>query len=279
MQEADVTTLLPGDTHTTNIVSDRKNFIMSNLRNNLHANPATSTRTSPSTRIKISAAVAACLAFSACGAITEKVTEKGAERIIESQTDGKVDLDFNSGNGSFSVQTEEGGFAISEDGTFVVTDQDGSVFTGSASDDGVVVRDGEGKAVLDASGADGGNLTIQGEDGESVYRMLTEVPAEWPADVPRPAAMAVEGGTYMAGEGEVMISVVGAPTSGDALGYVETYAAALESSGMSETGRYDTAADGSKSAMRTFEGGSWTVNINGYDEPDSSIVNIVLMAV
>jgi hypothetical protein len=235
--------LLHSDKPTTTDATSRKNLTMKKL---------TST-------IKISAAVAACVAFSACGAVAEKVTEEGAERLIEAESGENVELDFDSDDGSFSLETEEGGFSLDEDGNFVVTDQDGSVFTGSAND------------------ADGGGILVQGDDGESVYRLVTDIPAEWPSEVPRPEGIAIEGGSYVAAEGETLITVIGTP-SGSAVDYTDSYLSSVASAGFVETGRFDQSADGSTTAQRSYENANWTLNINGYDDGESSIVNISLMS-
>ena len=258
--------LLHSDKHTTTDVTSRKSLTMKNL---------TSTLTHT---IKISAAVAACLAFSACGAIAEKVAEEGAERLIEAEGGENVELDFDSDDGSFSIETEEGGFSLDEDGNFVVTDQDGSVFTGSAGDDGLVVLDEDGDPVLNVSGdADGGEILVEGNDGESVYRVVTDIPEEWPSDVPLPEGLDIEGGSYVAAEGETLITVIGSP-SGSAVEYTDNWLSSVASSGFTETGRFDQSADGSTTAQRSYENNFWTININGYDDGDSSIVNISLMS-
>lgn len=242
---------------------------MTNLRNNITAG----------TSIKIAAAVAACLAFSACGAIAEKITEEGAERIIEAETGEDVELDFDNGDGSFSVQTEDGSFSLNEDGDFVVTGEDGEVFTGSADDDGLVVLDEDGNSVVDVSGdGETGEITMQGEDGESVFRMVTEIPAEWPSEVPRPEGLTIESGSFVSADGETVMTVLGVPGGDGAIRYVEAYTAALESSSMIETGRFDSASDGTETAQRTFETETWTLNINGFDDDESGVVNISLFS-
>ncbi len=226
--------------------------------------------------LKITAVIGACLAFSACGAIAEKITEEGAERIIESESGENVDLDFNSGDGSFSIQTEDGSFAVDEDGNFVVTDQDGSVFTGSASDDGLSVSNAEGDPVLNVSGDDG-EVLMQGEDGESVFRIVTDIPEEWPSEIPRPEGLQVEGGSYIAENGEVLMTVIGSP-SGSAVEYTDDWLGSIASSGFTETGRFDQSADGSTTAQRSYENNFWVININGYDSGDDHVVNISLMS-
>ena len=263
--------LLHGDSNTTIIVIDRKNLTMMNLRNTATINIGTS--------IKISAAVAACLAFSACGAIAEKVTEEGAERIIESESGGDVEIDFDSDDGSFSVQTEDGSFAVDDDGSFVVTGEDGEVLSGSASDDGLIVLDESGDPVLNVSGdGDEGEISIQGENGEDVYKVVTDVPDEWPSDVPRPEALTVDAGSYASADGETLMTLIGAPNNGDSVTYTENYGAALVAAGLTETGRFDSSSDGATNAQRTYENIGWVVNVSGYVDESTNSISISLVS-
>jgi hypothetical protein len=252
--------LLHSDSNATIIVIDRKNLTMMNLRN-------------VPTSIKISAAVAACLAFSACGAIAEKVTEEGAERILEAETGEDFDINFDDG---LSVQTEGGGgFTVNEDGTFTVTDENGSVFSGSASDDGLTVLDQDGNPVLNVSG-DGseGEISIE---GENVYRLVTGIPAEWPSDVALPDGLTIEAGTYAVANGETIVTLIGAPNNGDAVSYTDTYGNALLAAGLTETDRMDSSAGDSTNAQRTYENNEWVVSVIGSvdDSMNSIIINLV----
>lgn len=223
------------------------------------------------------AAAGMMLSMSACGAIAEKITEEGAERIIEAETGENIELDIN-GDGGISLQSDEGGFSLNEEGEFVITDADGSVFSGSAGEDGLVVFDDDGNPVVnvgvDANG-DTGEITIQGEDGEAVYRVVTEIPAEWPGDVPRPDGLVVEGGSFAQAEGETFMTLIGSP-NGSAIDFTNAYGAAIEAAGFAETGRFDSEADGAISAQRTYESDSWTLNINGYVDDSSNLLNLSL---
>ena len=149
------------------------------------------------------------------------------------------------------------------------------MFSGSAGDDGLVVVDGDGDPVLNVSGdGDSGEISVQGENGEDVYRVVTEVPDEWPSDVPRPEGLTVDAGSYASADGETLMTLIGAPNSGDAVAYIESYAGALASAGLTETGRFDSAADGSTTAQRTYENDRWVVNVSGYVDDATSAINI-----
>ncbi|WP_395153841.1 hypothetical protein [Ilumatobacter sp.] len=213
----------------------------------------------PTTRRRALGAVAAAglmLSMSACGAIAEKITEEGAERIIEAETGENVELDIN-GDGGISVQSGEGGFSLNEDGEFVLTDADGSVFSGSAGEDGQV--------------------TVESEDGESFYRVVTEIPAEWPNGVPRPDGLIIDTGSFVKAEGETLMTLLGSP-NGSAIDFTNAYGATLGAAGFTETGRFDSETDGGSAAQRTYESASWALNISGYVDDSGNVVNLSLVS-
>ncbi|MGK0276184.1 MAG: hypothetical protein ACI9N0_002572 [Ilumatobacter sp.] len=236
----------------------------------------------PSARRRSLGAVAAAglmLSMSACGAIAEKITEEGAERIIEGETGENVELDIN-GDGGISFQSDEGGFSFNEDGEFVITDAEGSVFSGNASEDGVVVFDQDGNPVVDVDvdvNGETGQVTLQGEDGESFYRVVTEIPTEWPNDVPRPDGLAVETGSIIKADGQTLMTLLGSP-NGSAIDFTNAYGAALGAAGFAETGRSDSDTDGGTNAWRTYESDAWTLNISGYVDDSGNIVNLSIVS-
>lgn len=209
-------------------------------------------------RRNLGAVAAACLmlSMSACGAIAERITEEGAERVIEAETGENVELNIN-GDGGISLQSDEGGFSLNEDGEFVITDADGSVFSGSA-------------------GADG-QVTLQGEDGESFYRVVTEIPVEWPNSVPRPDGLGIDTGSFVKAEGETLMTLLGSP-NGSAIDFTNAYGAALGAAGFTETGRFDSETDRGSATQRTYESASWTLNISGYDDDSGNVVNLSLVS-
>lgn len=228
------------------------------------------------TVIKMSAITTFALMVGGCGSIAEKVTEEGVERIIEAESGENVELDFDSGDGSFSIETEEGGFSFDEDGNFVVTDQDGSVFSGSADNDGLVVYDEDGDPVLNVDGdAEGGELTVLGDDGESVYRVDTSIPAEWPNEILRPEGLDVEAGIFAQGNGDTVITVVGEP-SGSAADFAATYGDSIAAAGFDESSRFDSAADGGSTVQRSYENDNWQLNVTGFIDDSTNVVNILL---
>lgn len=246
---------LHSETQTTILVTNRKNRTMKHRTANRIDTEARKHRVKLS--VQLSVAATACLTFSSCGGIAEKITEEGAERLIEAESGEDVELDFDSGDGSFSLETESGGFSLDEDGNFVVTDEDGSVFTGSASGDGEIL--------------------VEGENGEGAFRVVTDIPDEWPSNIPRPEGLTIEGGSYITADGETMMAVIGSP-SGSAIDYTQSYLATVAAAGFTETGSFDSTQDGSTTIQRTYEDGEWTLNINGYQDGDSNIVNISILS-
>ena len=110
-----------------------------------------------------------------------------------------------------------------------------------------------------------------------MFRVVTDIPDEWPSDVPRPDGLDIEGGSYVTAEGETLMTIIGSP-SGNAVEYTESYLNAVAAAGFTETGRFDQSADGSTTAQRTYESAAWTMNINGFVDGDTNIVNISLVS-
>ena len=150
--------------------------------------------------------VVGAAALSACG----NATETGLEKVIEQQGGGNVDIDTD--DGGISIQTEDGSMTIDEDGNFVVTDENGETITGSAD-------------------ADGESFNVESEDGSFSAGATTELPEEWPGEIPQPSGLAITSATVIGSDGETAITVSGT-VAGD--GFVESYAGALESAGFDE---------------------------------------------
>lgn len=113
----------------------------------------------------ILAAGAFTLLTAGCGNAAEKVSEKAVEKAIESETGGDVDINTD-GEGSFSVETEDGSFSTSAN----------EVPDGWPEDvtlpDGIEITTG---SAMDAS--DGRLLTITASSDTSPAELFDEVKA------------------------------------------------------------------------------------------------------
>lgn len=185
------------------------------------------------------------LVLAACG----DSTETGIEQLIESQGGGDVDLDLD-GDGGFSVQTEEGGMSIDEDGNFVITDADGSVVTGDVD-------------------AESGEFNVQTEDGSFSSGATTELPDDWPGEIPEPNGLAIASASVIGSDTEQAITVSGTV---DGEGFVESYASALTSAGFEETSTFT--ADGTINNVYTSD--RWTVGILFFGDSDENQATVTV---
>jgi len=182
------------------------------------------------------------LAFTACG----NATESGIEKLIESQGGGDVDLDLD-GDGGFSVQTEEGGMSIDEDGNFIITDADGSVVTGNAD-------------------AETGEFNVESEDGSFSAGATTELPEQWPGDIPEPNGLAITSATVIDSDTEQAITVSGSVEDD---GFVESYASALESAGFNEDSTFKS--DGT--INNAYSNDTWTIGVVYFgDQSENQVI-------
>ncbi len=191
------------------------------------------------------AATGFVLASTSCG----NATESGIEELIESQGEGDVDIDLDGGGDGFSVQTEDGGMSIDEDGNFVITDADGSTVTGNA--DSETVR-----------------FTAESEDGSFRIDASGEVPEEWPSDVPSPEGIEGASSTVTQSATELAITVTG--QAGES--FVDDYGSTLEDNGFERTSNFESDAN----ITRVFENETWTVSINSFPGEDTSQVAVSL---
>ena len=189
------------------------------------------------------ATIGIAIAFTACG----NATESGVEQLIESQGGGDVDLDLD-GDGGFSVQTEDGGMSIDEDGNFVITDADGSVVTGNAD-------------------AETGEFVVESDDGSFSSGSTTELPEEWPSEIPEPDALAIVSASVISSDTEQAITITG--TSDDE-GFVESYGSVLESAGFDEQSTF-TSGD---TINNVYSNDQWTIGVIYFGESSDSQVTV-----
>ena len=183
------------------------------------------------------------LSLTACG----NASETGIEKLIESQGGGDVDLDLGK-DGGFSVQTEEGGMSIDEDGNFVITDANGSVVTGNAD-------------------SDTGEFVVESDDGSFSSGSTTELPEEWPSEIPEPDALAIVSASVISSDTEQAITVTG---TADDEGFVEDYGGVLESAGFDEQSTF-TSGD---TINNVYSNDQWTIGVIYFGESSDSQVTV-----
>ncbi len=181
--------------------------------------------------------------FAACG----NATETGVENLIESQGGGDVDVDLN-GDGGFAVQTEEGGMSIDEDGNFVITDANGSVVTGNAD-------------------SENGEFNMESDDGSFSSGSTTELPEEWPSEIPTPDSLAIVSASVISSGTEQAITVTG--TAEDET-FVESYGGVLESAGFDEQSTF-TSGD---TINNVYSNDQWTIGVIYFGESSDSQVTV-----
>jgi hypothetical protein len=209
-------------------------------------------RTRPSHRsrrstllLSIASITGLTLVATGCG---KSPSEFVAEKVIEQQTDGQVDVDF--GDGNIAVETPDGNVTIGDDGTFTVTDGNGETITGSGDADG--------------------NVTVEGDDGTFTMSQGGEIPGEWPADVPQPQGIEVSGSSVMDtgdGNGITLSGVVG-----DGPAFMAEYGSSLEAAGLAKASEYSTAEV--MSAMYGNE--SWSMSIGSSQFDGQHQISITL---
>jgi len=203
-------------------------------------------RTRPHRRPALAAgiAVAGLFALSACGA--DEAAERGIEELIEREGGGDVDID---GDDGFSLETEDGSMTMDEDGNFVITDEDGEVVVGDVDDDG--------------------NLTVESEDGNFSAGSGSEIPDDWPSDVPRPDALAIDGSVSTSDDDTVGYVVTGQTDDAD---FADDYGSALESAGFEVQSEFTS--DGA--VQRQYSNGTWGVSVGVFTDSGPSQVTVTV---
>jgi hypothetical protein len=145
------------------------------------------------------------------------------EDLIEQGLDGDIDIEF--GEDGFSVESEDGSISIDGDGTFTVIDEDGDQTTGEIDID-----------------ADGGDLSIDGQDGDVEFSTGSELPEDWPTDVPVPDDIDITSSTSLDEDGAASIILTGT-SPGDPVGWANAYGEQLQDAGFSEESRFEADDD------------------------------------
>lgn len=183
--------------------------------------------------------------------------EDSLEQLIERETGEDVNIDF--GEDGINVQTDEGSFTVDDDGNFVITGEDGEVITGDIDADGdsVNVQSDDGNISIEGDG-ETGSVEISGDDGDVSFQSSTEIPPEWPADVPQPTGLDIEVGSAFTDENGTAVTVTGT-VGGDLVTYVGEYSAMLEAAGLPQTSNFES--DGAATAFH--ENAMWDVVVSG----------------
>jgi len=216
-------------------------------------------------RIVSSVITVTALTLTATACSTEDAFESLVENAIERESGEDVDIDFDSGDGSFSIDTDEGSMSMDEDGNFVITDENGEVITGDVNGDGdgfdVSTDDGSFSMETDEDG----NVTMETEDGTFSGGATTEVPDEWPSDVPEPSGVAIDSGTVFSDGQNTNVSITG--TTGDGESWAESYGAQLEGAGFTE----QSSISSQESVLVTYARGEQEmVNVQAFDDGNGS---------
>lgn len=190
--------------------------------------------------------VAGASVLTACG----DSGEQGVEELIEQQSGGDVDIDTD--DGGIAIQTEDGSMTVDEDGNFVVTDENGETITGNAD-------------------SDDGSMTVEGEDGSFSGGATTELPDEWPSDVPAPDGLTIASAFVVSDTGSDAITVSGTV---DGEEFLDDYGSQLEDAGFDSTSEFK--ADGT--ANRVYSSDVWTVGINSVEDESGNQVTISVFA-
>ena len=220
-------------------------------------------------RSRTARAIALGAGVAALTAACSSATEEGIEQLIESQSGGDVEIDLD--DGGFSFESDEGSFAIDEDGNFVVEGEDGEVVTGQANDDGFTVEGEYGVADFSIDGKDG-DIVVETEDGSFEFNEGSEIPDEWPSDVPVPENLAVTSSSFI-GDDTTNQSTVTGDIDGSPVEYAEAYGARLIGQGFEETGVFTSGDD----VTATYMSDAYTVGINGIGSTDASFVTITVV--
>lgn len=192
-------------------------------------------------RIKRSGAVVAVLAGGlALAGCADKIGEGVAERMIEEACEDEgVECNIDIDGESVQFQSEDGSMTVDDEGNAVIVGPDGSVVEMNSDGDGdLTMTDGDGAVVMQQ---DGDSMTISGDDGDAAYSVGGDVPAEFPSSITLPEGATVASSTVIgdptAPGGGVMLSLVVPGDLGDVAAAATT---GVEAGGYSEISKTET---------------------------------------
>jgi hypothetical protein len=200
---------------------------------------------------------AGIVAFATLGAlvVTSCSSDDVAERLIESQSGGDVDVDLDGGN--VRIQTPEGELQIT-------TDENGNS----------VIRTEDGEAVV-AQGDDG-EVVIQSEDGTSTFGGGQEIPQDYPVDqVPLPDGLVITYGSRTDASGQLAYGVTGEIAGATGAEVWAAYKPRLEAAGFASES--ETVANTDVFVQGTA--GKWTVIISATGSGDGENAFVTVQAV
>lgn len=154
----------------------------------------------------------ALLLFGGCGEASDKAAETAAEKAIESQSGGDVDVDVD--NGEVKVETEDGTYESDGDGNVRIETEDGTFTGGSGLPDDwpedIPMPDGV-EVVYGSSSPEGATVTVTGSGSvDELMADFEDALSDWTAE--DETTMETGGDTFRSarfvdGEREVSVSV------------------------------------------------------------------------
>lgn len=189
------------------------------------------------------------------GALAEVFGALGLEELIEQGAGGDVDIEF--GEDGISIESEDGSFSIDEDGSFSVTDEDGDETTGNIDID-----------------AEGGEISIEGEDGDIQFGSGSEIPDEWPDDIPQPDGVTIQSAATFSEGDETSIILTGTADA-DPDEWTAAYGSQLEDAGFTQDSNFS--AGGTVAASYIDE--SWNIDVTATAVGGSTAVSVSITAV
>ncbi len=195
--------------------------------------------------LSVTAVAGLALVATGCG---KSPSEFVAEKVIEEQTNGEVDVDFS--DGGIAIETPDGDMNVGEDGSFTITDQDGETVVGESDENG--------------------GFTVEGEDGSFTMSQGGEIPEEWPSDIPQPEGVSVTGSSVIDSGDASGITLAG--TVEDSASFMSDYGSDLEAAGLEKSSEFTSGE--SMSAM--FANEAWTISIGASQFDGEHQVSITL---